>query len=198
MITRKGQATRDRIVAAAANLMYEQGVAGTSTEDVQQAAGVSASQVYHYFGDKRSLTRAVIEYWSEAILGFQEPLLVHLDDFDALRGWAEVVVDIQRSKDFRGGCPLGSLASELADNDTIARDDLAASYLRWQNAIRAGLADMKERGDLVESADADKLATALLTTLQGGLLLTKTLRDGGPLETALHTMIDHIASFATR
>ena len=73
MITRKGQATRDRIVAAAAVLVYERGVAGTSTEDVQAAAGVSASQLYHYFADKRSLTRAVIEYQADAILGFQEP-----------------------------------------------------------------------------------------------------------------------------
>jgi AcrR family transcriptional regulator len=197
MITRKGQATRDRIVAAAAALMHERGVAGTSTEDVQVAAGVSASQVYHYFVDKRALTRAVIEYWSDAILGFQEPLLARLDDFDALRGWAEVIVDVQRSKDFRGGCPLGSLASELAENDSAAREDIVAGYLRWQGAIRGGLASMKDRGELAPVADVDKLATTLLTALQGGLLLTKTLRDGEPLETALNTVIDHIASFAT-
>ena len=72
MITRKGQATRDRIVAAAAVLVYEHGVAGTSTEDVQAAAGVSASQLYHYFGDKRTLTRAVIDYQTEAILRIPE------------------------------------------------------------------------------------------------------------------------------
>ena len=198
MITRKGQATRDRIVAAAATLMHERGVAGTSTEDVQLAAGVSASQVYHYFGDKRSLTRAVIEYWSNAILGAQEPALVHLDDVDALRGWADAIVAVQRANGFRGGCPLGSLASELADGDDAARDDLAAGYQRWRDAIRAGLVDMKERGDLVESADPDQLATALLTTLQGGLLLTKTLRNSEALETSLNTMIDHIASFVAR
>ncbi|WP_319450350.1 MULTISPECIES: TetR/AcrR family transcriptional regulator [unclassified Mycobacterium] len=197
MITRKGQATRDRIVAAAAILMHERGVAGTSTEDVQVAAGVSASQVYHYFRDKRSLTRAVIEYWSDAILGFQEPLLARLDDFDALRGWADVVVDVQRANDFRGGCPLGSLASELAESDSAARADLAASYQRWQGAIHGGLAAMKDRGELVADADTDRLATTLLTTLQGGLLLTKTLRDGEPLQTALNTVIDHIESFAT-
>jgi AcrR family transcriptional regulator len=197
MITRKGRATRDRIVAAAAILMHERGVAGTSTEDVQVAAGVSASQVYHYFGDKRSLTRAVIEYWSDAILGFQEPLLAHLDDFDALRGWADVVVDVQRANDFRGGCPLGSLASELAESDSAARADLAASYQRWQGAIHGGLAAMKDRGELVADADTNRLATTLLTTLQGGLLLTKTLRDGEALQTALNTVIDHIVSFAT-
>ena len=196
MITRKGQATRDRIVAAAAALMYQRGVAGTSTEDIQTAAGVSASQLYHYFDDKASLTRAVIDYQTNTILGFQEPLLARLDSLDALRSWAAVIVDIQGRKGFRGGCPLGSLASELAENDGAAREDIVASYRRWQEAIRSGLAAMRDRGELVDSADVDKLATALLTTLQGGLLLAKALRDGGPLETALNTMIDHVATFA--
>ena len=197
MITRKGQATRDRIVAAAAALMYQHGVAGTSTEDVQAAAGVSASQIYHYFGDKHSLTCAVIRHWSDAIVGFQQPVLARLDDVDALRSWAETIVDVQRTNDFRGGCPLGSLASELADNDDAAREDVVAGYRRWQAAIAEGLAAMKDRGALVSGANVDQLATALLTALQGGLLLAKAQRDGEPLRIALNTTIDHIASFAT-
>jgi TetR/AcrR family transcriptional regulator, transcriptional repressor for nem operon len=197
MVTPKGRATRDRIVAAAANLMYTRGVAGTSTEDVQLAAGVSASQIYHYFADKRSLTRAVIGYQTDAILGIQEPALARLDDLDALRAWADSIVAFQRNNDFRGGCPLGTLANELAESDTDAREDLAMGYRRWQHAIRAGLGAMQDRGELLPGTDADRLATALLITLQGGLLLTKTFRDSEPLETALHTMIDHIESFTT-
>jgi TetR/AcrR family transcriptional repressor of nem operon len=195
MVTPKGRATRDRIVAAAATLMCTRGVAGTSTEDVQVAAGVSASQIYHYFADKRSLARAVIEYQTDTIVGNQESLLVRLDDLDALRAWAEIVVGYQRNGGYRGGCPLGTLASELAENDTDAREDLAASYQRWQQAIRAGLAAMADRGEFLPGTDIDRLAIALLSALQGGLLLSKTLRDGEPLETALHTMIDHIESF---
>src|ERR1700729_1685794 len=195
MVTRKGRATRDRIVAAAATLMTARGVAGTSTEDVQAAAGVSASQIYHYFADKRSLTRAVIEHQTDTIVGIQETLLVHLDDVDALRAWAEMIVAFQRNGGYRGGCPLGTLANELAENDTDAREDLAAGYRRWQQVIHAGLATMQDRRELLPDTDTDRLATALLTTLQGGLLLTKTLRDNEPLETALHIMIDHIESF---
>lgn len=197
MFTRKGQLTRDRIVAEAAALMFERGVAGTSTEDVQSAAGVSASQIYHYFGDKRSLTRAVIAFQTDAILGVQEPLLARLDDLDALRSWAAVIVDLQRTNGYRGGCPLGSLASELAEIDSAAREDLMLGYRRWQHAIRDGLQAMKDRRELGPAADVDKLATALLTALQGGLLLAKTLRDGEPLETALNAVIDHVESFAT-
>ncbi|MEE3063782.1 MAG: TetR/AcrR family transcriptional regulator [Actinomycetota bacterium] len=197
MITRKGQATRDRIVGAAAALMYQQGVAGTSTEDLQAAAGVSASQIYHYFGDKHSLTCAVIGHWSDTILMFHEPLLARLDDIDALRSWAAAIVETARANDFRGGCPLGSLASELADRDDAARDDVVAGYRRWQGVIRDGLFAMKVRGGLIDSADVDQLAMALLAALEGGLLLAKALRDGEPLRTALNTTIDHIASFAT-
>ena len=156
MITRKGQATRERIVAAAATLMYERGAAGASTEDVQAAAGVSASQLYHYFADKRSLTRAVIDYQIDAILGFQEPLLAELDSLKALRGWAAAIVDIQRGNEFRGGCPLGSLANELAETDNAAREDVVAGYRRWHDAIRDGLVVLRDRGGLVDSADVDK------------------------------------------
>lgn len=197
MFTPKGQATRDRIVSEAATLMHARGVAGTSTEDVRAAAGVSASQIYHYFDDKRTLTRAVIEYQTTMILGFQEQLLARLDDLHALRAWADVIVEYQRANDCRGGCPLGSLASELAETDSAAREDVATGYRRWQGAIHAGLAAMQSRGELAEGANVDKLATALLTTLQGGLLLAKTLRDVEPLKTSLDAMIDHIASFAT-
>ena len=48
-LTRKGEATKARIVNAASDLIIEFGVAGTSVEDVQKKAGVSASQLYHYF-----------------------------------------------------------------------------------------------------------------------------------------------------
>lgn len=70
-------------------------------------------------------------------------------------------------------------------------------YRRWQGAIRDGLGAMKARGALVESADVDQLAMALLAALQGGLLLAKTFRDDEPLRTALNATIDHIGSFAT-
>lgn len=196
MITRKGQATRDRIVTAAAALVFERGVAGTSTEDVRTAAGVSASQLYHYFADKRSLIRAVVEYQTDAILGFQEPLLSRLDSLEALRSWAAAIVNIQRSNGFRGGCPLGSLANELVETDDAAREYVVAGYRRWHDAIRDGLALLRDRGGLLECADVDILATALLTSLQGGLLLAKVQRDGAPLETALSATIDHIGTFA--
>src|ERR1700736_721002 len=116
-LTPKGRATRDRIVAAAADLMFEQGVAGTSLQDVQQAARVSGSQMYHYFGDKASLVHAVIAWQGETLLGRQRPWLSRIDSLQGIRAWRDFVVSTMRRRECRGGCQIGSLASELSDLD---------------------------------------------------------------------------------
>jgi TetR/AcrR family transcriptional repressor of nem operon len=193
-LTPKGRATRERIVTAAADLMFEQGVAGTSLQDVQQAARVSGSQMYHYFGDKASLVRAVIAWQGESVLGRQWPWLSRLDSLPGIRAWRDYVVSTMRRRECRGGCHIGSLANELSDLDPAARSDLAAAFQRWISAIRDGLQVMQDRGQLRADADVSRLACALMAAVEGGLLLANAQRDVAPLEAALDTMIDHIAS----
>lgn len=195
-LTKKGQETRTRIIVAAAELMYEQGVAGTTIEDVQQKAKVSASQLYHYFKEKKELVMAVISYQSSRIIGNHSRYFTDLDSFEALYAWRNFVVDIQIKKNCEGGCPLGALASELVETDTEARSEINFSFLEWEDSIRNGLRFMLNREELNSNADPDKLALALLTALQGGLLLTQVRRDPGPIITALDTMLEHIKSFS--
>lgn len=191
-LTQKGHATRERIVHAAATLMYEQGVAATSTQAVQAVAGVSASQLYHYFSDKRALVRAVVAEQSAAVVGRHRLMLGELDSFEALQGWRDAVVELQRRRNCEGGCPLGSLASELADTDADLRGALVDAFGAWERALSAGLSSMRTRGVLRPGADTDRLALALLAALQGGLLLTQTRRDTVALETVLDAMIERI------
>jgi AcrR family transcriptional regulator len=190
--TQKGRATRDRIIAAAADLMYHHGVAGTSTPAVRDAAGVSSSQIYHYFADKDDLTRAVIAYQSEAIVSHQAPLLARLDSFDALRSWRDVVVDAARQQNGAGGCPLGGLSSELSDANPWARDALAAGFTEWSETIRTGLAAMIENSTLRREADPAGLALALLAAVQGGLVLAQAQHTTAALEAALDAVIAHL------
>jgi AcrR family transcriptional regulator len=192
---RRGEQTRQRIVAAAARLIFEHGVAGTTIEAVQAAATVSASQLYHYFADKDDLVRAVIEYQADTIVGNQKS--ASLDTLERLRSWRDMVVDLERRRQGRGGCPLGSLGSQLAETDPQARADIAAGFDRWQGAIEDGLRAMHASGQLVPEADPAALALATLAALQGGLLLTQMRRQVEPVETALYAMIALIASLAS-
>jgi TetR/AcrR family transcriptional repressor of nem operon len=194
--TAKGRATREQIVQTAAELMYERGVAGTSTQDILHAANVSNSQLYHYFDDKDDLTRAVVAHQIERVVGRQEALLTGLDSFAALEGWRDALVTFASRRNGRGGCPIGSLASELADLDEPARHALAAGFARWETAIRDGLNAMRDRGELRIDADPDTLALATLTALQGGLLLTQTRRNATPLAAGLDAAIAYIRTYA--
>ena len=82
-LTRKGAETRARIVDAAAELIFQQGVAGTTIEEVRDRAQVSSSQLYHYFDDKPALVRAVIERQADRAIGTQEQF--DLSSLDGLR-----------------------------------------------------------------------------------------------------------------
>lgn len=192
--TPKGLATRERIVEAAANLIHERGVAGTTTEDVRDAADVSSSQLYHYFEDKMALVRAVIAYQTDAVIGAQDEFLGHLDSMQALRGWRDFLVRFQRGVRCAGGCPLGTLSTEIAEIIPEFRIDLNRAFTRWEDGIRSGLRAMHVRGALRKDADPDRLATALLAAVQGGLLLTQIRRNTKPLEAALDATLDHIES----
>jgi AcrR family transcriptional regulator len=196
-LTPKGRATRDRIVKTAADLIFRHGVAGTSIDDVRKAAGVSGSQMTHYFRDKRSLVRAVIAWQADTVIGLhQQPVLGKLDSFEALDLWAELNIARQRKLNCEGGCSFGSLAGELAETDAETRADLAAGFERWETLFREGLQAMRDRGDLRPDADPGELAAGLLASLQGGMLLTQTTREIRHVEAALKTALEHVRSYA--
>jgi TetR/AcrR family transcriptional regulator, transcriptional repressor for nem operon len=195
-LTARGAATRSRIVNAAADLFYEQGVDRTSLDEVMAASGVSKSQLYHYFADKDALVLEVIARQTERVLDAQGPHLETLDSLPALTAWRDAIVRLNREA--RGkGCPLGSLASELANDSEPARERLAGSFAMWRHRIEQGLTKMRERGELAASADPQELALALLSAVEGGLLLAKTTQSSRPLEIALDMAVDHVARHMT-
>jgi TetR/AcrR family transcriptional regulator, transcriptional repressor for nem operon len=190
--TARGAATRSRVVSAAADLIYARGVDRTSLGDVMAESGVSKSQLYHYFDDKDALVLEVINLQTERVLHAQQPHLGALDSLKALRLWRHVMVRLNKRAGSRG-CPIGSLASELANDSEAARKRLAASFAMWGDSIEQGLAKMRERGALSPSANPHELAVALLSAVQGGFLLSKTTQTSRPLEIAIDMAIDHIA-----
>ncbi len=195
-LTPRGAATRARIVEAAADLIYMRGMEGTSLDDVMAASGVSKSQLYHYFMDKDALVLEVIALQAERVLAAQQPHLGALNSLRALRAWGQAIVRLNELVQMRG-CPLGSLANELANTSESARKRLDESFSVWRERIETGLAEMQQRGELAASADPHDLALALLGAVEGGLLLAKTAQSGRPLEIAIDMAIDHVARHVT-
>jgi len=190
-LTRRGAATRQRIVEAAATLVRTHGAAGTGLEAVMSTAGVSKSQLYHYFSDKDALITAVIEWQTACVLAVNEPLLRDLDSLKGLKHWRDVLVDGSAAIDGAGGCPLGSLVGELAERPK-QRAALAAGFARWQGYLRDAFERMRGNGQLAGTAEPAQLATAVLAALQGGLLLAQTARSSAPLVSALDMALAYV------
>jgi TetR/AcrR family transcriptional regulator, transcriptional repressor for nem operon len=191
-LTRKGERTRARIVEAAARLIYERGVASTTLDDVKAAAEVSGSQMYHYFPGKDELVQAVIAYQADVIAGNQRQ--ADLASAQGLKAWGDMVIAQAAGSQGKGGCPLGSLAGQLAETDPDARVLLANGFSQWQGIIADGLRRLHDSGHFPGSTDPDALAVTLLATLQGGLLLAQVQRDSRPLETAVATLLELAAT----
>ncbi|WNV86150.1 TetR family transcriptional regulator [Umezawaea sp. Da 62-37] len=195
-LTPKGRATRDRIIDAATELIARNGVAGTGIEDVRAAAGVSGSQLYHYFDSKQALIRAVITKQADSMPRPGEPRLTALDSFEALRAWADAAIERQVETGCRGDCNLETLAGELSVRNEESRTDIANGFLRWKDLILDGLRAMRDRGELRSDTDLEELALSLLSALQGGVLLSQTMLQVRPLEASMNAALAYVHSFA--
>lgn len=190
-LTARGAQTRERIVDATAKLIYEKGAEATSLDEVCEAGRVSKSQLYHYFEDKDALVREVITLQANRILAAQSPPIDELDSIEALCRWAKTVEDLHRATG-GGGCPLGSLANELAHRSDAARILLHEGFLAWTDRLARGFERMQSRGDLDVDASPRELAVAVVAAVEGGLLLAKTARSPGPLKRALDMALRYV------
>ena len=68
-ITRRGRASRERIVERAAELFAERGIAATTVDDVLAAAGAGKGQFYHYFSGRDELAAAAVGFRCAQVVG---------------------------------------------------------------------------------------------------------------------------------
>src|SRR5215471_1751447 len=91
-LTARGAATRDRIVAAAADLMYVRGVHATTLDDVRAATGTSKSQLYRHFPDKEALVHAVIALRGQQVIDRETQRLGRLSSYNGLLRWRTALI----------------------------------------------------------------------------------------------------------
>jgi AcrR family transcriptional regulator len=195
-LTERGATTRARIVEAAAHLMYRNGVAATTLDEVREQSGTSKSQLYRHFPDKDALVKAVIGLRSSQIMAREEKRLQGLDGFRGLELWRVALVRDNELQNGAYGCALGSMANELSDSDDEARVVLDETLRRWERLLVDGFERMRTSGVLRDDVDPKKLAVGMMAALQGGYLLAQAAHDTTPMAIALDMAIDYVKSLA--
>ena len=133
------------------------------------------------------------------IIAAQEAAHLHeVSSWGGLQRWCDHFVTATRATNGAGGCPLGSLVGQVADQSEPARRVLAQCFAEWQSYLADGFEAMRDNGELAAQADPAELALTLMSALQGGLLMAQATRSARPLELALTMALQHMAAYRRR
>ena len=163
------QGKRERLVAGARQVIYQQGVETTTIADIAQAADVPVGNVYYYFKTKDELVAAAIDGHAQDVHAVLRSLERHRTPQARLKALVRELMS-QREQVADYGCPLGSLCSELdkrADGLDRSCSDLLRLPVDWA----------EQQFRTMGRRDARDLAVALIAAYQGIALLTNTFRD---------------------
>jgi TetR/AcrR family transcriptional regulator, transcriptional repressor for nem operon len=182
--TGRGRASRERIVERAAELFAERGVAGTSLDEVLAAAGAGKSQLYHYFRSRDELVEAAVGLRCAQVLA---GLTQALGRVASLAGLERALAGFVAGFEQMGlpGCPIGSLAAQVAELNEGARLQAAAAFDAWEQLFAGALERMRARGELRADASPAALAAALLASIEGGMVLSQARKDPASLHIAV-------------
>ena len=182
--TGRGRASRERIVERAADLFAERGIAGTSVDEVLAAAKAGKGQFYHYFRNRDELAAAAVGYrCAQMVDGLTEAL----GDVSSLAGLEQALAGFIAGFEQAGlpGCPIGTLATEVAGRNEAARMQAAAGFDAWERLLADALERMRQRGELRADARPAVLATGLLASIEGGMVLSQARKDVASLRIAV-------------
>ena len=194
--TGRGRASRERIVERAAELFAERGVAETSLDDVLTAAGAGKSQLYHYFSGRDELVEAAVGLRCTQVLA---GLTQALGRVASLAGLTQALAGFVAGFEQMGlpGCPIGSLAAEVAEHNEDARLRAAAGFDAWERLFADTLERMRQQGELRADASPAVLATALLASIEGGMVLSQTRKNPASLHVAVEAGLAQVRTHLT-
>ncbi|TDV56159.1 TetR/AcrR family transcriptional regulator [Actinophytocola oryzae] len=191
MITKKGAATRARIIDAAADEIRDRGIAAVTLEDVGRRSGTGKSQMFHYFPDgKEQLLLAVARREAERVLEDQQPYLGGLTSWAAWQRWRDAVVARYRRQGVH--CPLGALITEVGRRTPAAQAVTSELLAQWQREVRAGIEEMQARDLVDRELDPGRTAGAVVAAIQGGVSILMSTGSVDQLESALDLCLDFL------
>jgi TetR/AcrR family transcriptional regulator, lmrAB and yxaGH operons repressor len=173
--------SRTKTLSAAARLFSQQGYHGTALQDILAAGGAPRGSLYFHFPNgKEEIGEAAVQLATASVKEFitnaaatsksVKGFLVQL-----ARGMA---ANLERSG-FREGCPIATTALETAAQSEVLSRAARTAFQAWEREIRVALV-----GFGMKDIQAGRLATAVLSQLEGALLLARTYRSLEPMQRA--------------
>src|SRR5215470_7864779 len=172
----KGDQTRKRILAKAAELFNQHGLEGTSMADLMQATGLEKGGIYRHFPSKEAVAAEAFDYaWEEAL---QE----RIRDLDSIPGSVDRLKHlienfVERRSTIAGGCPLLNTAVESDDGNPVLRERARQALSRWQDLLVSIIREGIERREIRNEVNPNQMAMLIISSLEGALMISRLERN---------------------
>src|SRR5262249_15529506 len=146
--------------------------------DLMKATGLEKGGIYRHFESKQQLAAEAFDYaWQLALdARFQDTQGI-LNSVDRLK---------QTIRNFRvmpagvvpGGCPLLNTAIDSDDGNPLLREKARRALDSWLDYLRGIIQEGQQRGEIQSHVDPSELATLIVSTLEGSLMVSRLRRNG--------------------
>ncbi|MGH1376366.1 MAG: TetR/AcrR family transcriptional regulator [Alphaproteobacteria bacterium] len=187
--SKKGEQTRQSILNAAMDLFHAKGFQGTSVDEILKTSGTGKSQFYHYFKSKEDLIHELLVQVHDHITQASQSDTHKIKSWTDLENWFMKQLAMQEQFGFTRGCPIATIGDEASEDDKILQQDIANIFEAVCMDPEQFFVMEKQSGRLIESANPKQLALYCLSSLQGGIVISKMKQSPEAIENAIsHTM----------
>ncbi len=189
---RKGEQTRQEIIRKAAPIFNQRGYEGAALSELMQATGLEKGGIYRHFDSKQQLASEAFDYaWGKAINARLEGTQEIANSVDRLQQIVRNFRD-RRAGLVTGGCPLLNTAIDSDDGNLPLRNQARRALNKWLDRLAAIAKQGQKRGEIRPQVSSTKLATLIVSTLEGSLMLSRLQRTDEPLDIACRYLEDYL------
>jgi TetR/AcrR family transcriptional regulator, transcriptional repressor for nem operon len=187
---RKGEQTRQEIIRKAAPIFNQRGYDGAALSDLMHVTGLEKGGIYRHFSSKEELAAEAFDY------AWRQTLDARIHALDAISNTVDRLKQllanfVERRGIIPGGCPLLNTAIDTDDGNSVLRARARKALRGWRNYLISMIdAGIKAR-EIRAGIDAKKLATLIISSLEGAVMVYRLERN----EEALRVAQAHLESY---
>src|SRR6266478_575456 len=172
----KGEQTRRKIVEAAAPIFNQHGYEGSALNALMEATGLKKGGIYRHFASKEELAAEAFDYTWEAAWNTR---LLHVDErangVDKLK---QLIANfVEHRSPVAGGCPILNTAIDADDGNPVLRARVTKALRSWLSRLQVIVEQAQERGETRPEVDAKTVATLIVASLEGALMMSRLQRN---------------------
>lgn len=189
----KGEETKEKILTAAAELFNQQGYGGSSIADIMRVTRLQKGGIYNHFKSKDDLALQAFDF---AIAQISKRHIVALRNKRHAVERLFAIIGVFRSNIdnplIKGGCPLLNTAVESDDAHPALRERAQQAMNSWRDMICRIILKGIEKGEIRPTVDADEVATIIISTLEGAVMMSKLYGDSIHLQRVVNHLTEYI------